>query len=225
MLVKLHQNRTFTPASKQLLRKLLKHHHIELGFDQVRVYTGQKGTQLFAHGRLRILAEDHIEQEGRIIKKSDYLHLYDFAIPSFTYCKEHNHPTIEVSHHLLPSSRRPMLSTVGSHTPFSLRRILLYHLEEHTKEYDISKAALQSRYFLDPTLELPDEPDYTVTHYVDLLSYIVLERKDDEHIIIEVLDSPESYAFHFNDKALLSDIDTRINEDTGEKFYRKEVVE
>jgi len=82
-----------------------------------------------------------------------------------------------------------------------------------------------SRYFLDPTLELPDEPDYTVTHYVDLLSYIVLERKDDEHIIIEVLDSPESYAFHFNDKALLSDIDTRINEDTGEKFYRKEVVE
>ena len=222
---KLHQNRTFTPASKQLLRKLLKHHHIELGFDQVRVYTGQKGTQLFAHGGLRILAEDPIEQEGRVIQKSDYLHLYDFAIPPFTYCKERNHPTIEVSHHLLPSSHRSMLSTVGSHTPFSLRRISLYHLKEYTKEYDISKAALQSSYFLDPTLELPDEEIDTLTLCVDLLSYIVLENKNGGHIIIEVLDSPESYAFHFNDKALISDIDTRINEDTGGKFYRKEVVE
>jgi hypothetical protein len=225
MLVKLHQNRTFTPTSKQLLRKLLKHHHIELGFDQVRVYTGQNGTQLFAHGRLRILAEDHIEQEGRIIKKPDYLHLYDFAIPPFTYCKEHNQPTIEVSHHLLPNSHRPMLSTVSGHTPFSMRRVLLYHLKEHTKEYDISKAALQSRYLLDPTLELPDEPTYTVTHHVDLLSYIVLEHKDGEHTIIEVLNAPESYAFHFNDSALISDIDTRVNEDTGELLYRKEVLE
>lgn len=225
MLVKLHQNRTFTPTSKQLLREMLKHRHIELGFDQVRVYTGQKGTQLFAHGRLRILAEDHIEQEGRIIKKPDYLHLYDFAIPPFTYCKEHNQPTIEVSHHLLPNSHRPMLSTVGGHTPFSLRRIFLYYLYEHTEEHDISKEQLKRSYLLDPMLELPNEEIYTLTLYVDLLSYIVLESKDGDNVIIEVLSSPESYAFHFNDKVLLSDIDTRINEDTGELLYRKEILE
>lgn len=221
----LHQTLTFTPTAKAHLQALLKHHHLELGFDQVRVYTGQKGTQLFAHGRLKILAEDHIEKEGRVIKKSDYLHLYDFSIPPFVYYKEHNNPTIEVSHHLLPTSHRPILSTVGGHTPFSLRRISLYYLKEYTKEYDISKAVLQSSYFLDPTLELPDEEIDTLTLCVDLLSYIVLENKNGEHIIIEVLDSPESYAFHFNDKVLISDIDTRINEDTGGKFYRKEVVE
>lgn len=221
----IYQLLTFSPTAKVHLQALLKHNHLELGFDQVRVYKGQKGMQIFTHGRLRILAEDYIEKKGRVTKKTDHVHLYEFAIPPFIYCKEHNRPTIEVIHYILPASHRPVLSTVGGHTPFSLYRISLYYLYEHTKEHDISKEQLKRSYLLDPMLELPNEEIDTLTLYVDLLSYIVLESKDDDNVIIEILSTPESYALHFNDKVLLSDIDTRINEDTGKLLYKKEILE
>jgi hypothetical protein len=221
----LYQSLNFTTTAKARLQSLLRHHHLELGFDQVRVYGGQKSTQIFAHGSLRILAEDYAEKEGQIVKKTDHIHLYEFTIPPFIYCKEQNHPAIEVIHHLLSSPYRPDLSTVSGHTPFSLSRIFLYYLREHTKEYSLSKVELQRSYLLDPTIKLPDVEIGTVTLFIDLLSYIVMEGEDGDQVIIEILDVPESYAIHFNDKALRSSIDTRINEDTGEPLYQRETLE
>lgn len=213
----LYRHQTYSEKSLANLSQIVGSSEVELHFDHIRVIANGKEeskSSYFGYGQLRFSAPSMIQKKPQVL-------VVNILVPKFhilTTAKENSQEVmISLDHYpanyLAEHSFALVGSTIIPEIASALKQICLVHTKAIYSEPDAQLADLMESSLL-ILGELPEDFTGTQESY-DVLSFIALKYENGQHVIIEILDSPNSYQVHCNDEDKWQYLKESIDEDTG----------
>lgn len=222
----LYRHQNYSQQSLSNLSQIIGSSQVEIHFDHLRISNDnkEKHPPHYGYGQLRMSAPVTMNDNQVII-------VLNMLIPAFhtitTDAEASPEVTISADYYPVNEFRQSYFTIVGNTilpaVAAAVKQISLVH---STANYVDQEAQLEDVKARGPRIkgELPETINGTRESF-DVLSFIAIEYGNDEYVIIEILDSPNSYQVHFNDAERWRYMKESIDEDTGlPQFTVKHVI-